>query len=122
MRTSDLLERIAPPQRLLLRSVLCEADAAGEAFAEWRRRVDLDLIDPESNRLLPLLARRLDDIAPTDPVRDRVRGIYRHAWVRNQLILRDAASLARALGDGGVPVLVLKGAALLRYYGNDWGS
>lgn len=121
MRARDLLERIEPNQRLLLRSVLCDAGPAGEAFAEWRSRVDIDRLDPEANRLLPLLARRLDDIAPDDPVRGLVRGVYRHAFVRNQLILRDATSLAAALRDRGVPVLVLKGAALFPHYGNDWG-
>jgi hypothetical protein len=48
--------------------------------------------------------------------------VYRHAWVRNQLILRDAANLAATLQEQGVSVLVLKGAALLRYFGNDWGA
>lgn len=122
MRPEDLLERMAPEQRLLLRSVLCEEDAARRAFNDWRGRVDIDDLDHHSNRLLPLLARRLGEIAPDDPLRARIRGIYRHAWVKNQLLTRDAAASATALHARGVDVIILKGGALLPYYGNDWGA
>lgn len=116
------LERISPVERLLLQTVLLEDVRAVDAFRQWRDCVDIEHIDGNSQRLMPLLARRLEEVGPTDPVRALVRGMYRHAWVKNQLIVRDVGSLAAALGQRGVPALALKGVALVPYYGDDWGS
>src|SRR4051794_35612290 len=122
MQSQDLLDRISPEQRLLLESTLCEDGRATAAFEQWRRRVDIDEIDSESMRLLPLLSGRLSSIAPDDPVRARTRGIYRYAWAKNQVILKEAAGVAALLQEAGIPVMALKGAALLRYYGDQWGA
>jgi len=122
MRADDLLERIRPDQRLLLQAVLRRDDRSLVAYREWRRVVVIEDIDGESHRLMPLLARRLDDIGPDDPVRDLVRGIYRHAWVKSQLMAREAAAAATALQGSNIDVLALKGAALVPHYGGDWGS
>ena len=70
-------------QRALLRAALLDGDDARDAFAWWRTHVDLDLIDPASRRLLPLLARRMAELAPDDSVLGRVRGNYRHSFATN---------------------------------------
>lgn len=123
MKTSaDLITRITPEQRLLVRSVLLEGEPAREAFQEWRATVVIDDVDGVSQRLLPLLARRLGDLGPDDPVRSLIRGIYRHAWVRSHRLWRDALPVFTTMRDRGIPVILLKGAALLHAYGNDWGA
>src|SRR5688572_11930024 len=122
MTADELLKRITPDERLLLGAVLCSDESvAHQAFRDWRDRVVIEDLDDRSHRLLPLLARRMGDLAPSDPVRDLIRGTYRLAWVKNQLLARSVASVSASLSDDGVPVIALKGAALTRYYG-DWGA
>jgi Uncharacterised nucleotidyltransferase len=120
--SAELVTRITPEQRLLLRAVLLHGEPARHAFQEWRAAVVIDDVDGVSQRLLPLLARRLGDVGPDDPVRSLIRGIYRHAWVRSHRLWRDALPVFVAMRDRGIPVILLKGAALLHAYGNDWGA
>ena len=120
--TAELIARITPEQQLLLRAVLLDGEPARTAFQEWREAVVIDDVDGVSQRLLPLLARRLGDVGPDDPVRSLIRGIYRHAWVRSHRLWRDALPVFVELRERGIPVILLKGAALLHSYGNDWGA
>jgi hypothetical protein len=107
--------------RLLLRAALLP-DATGQAaWQEWLASVDLNEVDPASQRLLPLLARRPWVIAGDPRARGLARGLYRHAWVRNQLLWREAEAVVARLNSARIPVLALKGLALLTAYGFDWG-
>lgn len=121
-RGGDGSSRVSAEHRLLLRAVLLRGEPALEAWKEWRSSVDVDLVDAPAQRLLPLLARRLGDVAPDDPIRNLVRGIYRHAWARNQMLWRAALPVLRELERAGLPTVLLKGASLLRVYGDDWGA
>jgi hypothetical protein len=49
---------------------------------------------------------------PSDRDFDRLKGVYRHVWVRNQRLMRFGAEVIRDLESAGIPTLVLKGAAL----------
>jgi hypothetical protein len=120
--SADLVARITPAQHLLLRAVLLDGEPARTAFEDWRAAVVIDDVDGVSQRLLPLLARRLGDVGPDDPVRSLIRGIYRHAWVRSHRLWRDALPVFVEMRERGIPVILLKGAALLHAYGNDWGA
>ena len=121
-RSSELLDRISADERLLLRAVLCRDDVAREAFRSWREGPVIADLSGEAHRLLPLLARRMEDLGPTDPVRERIRGTYRLAWVRNHLTARTTGAAVSALQGHDIPVLVLGGGALIEYYGGDWGA
>ena len=57
-----------------------------------------------------------------DPVRRRVRGLYRQSWVRNHRLWHEALPVLHALEERRVPTLLLKGGALLPLYGDDWGA
>lgn len=119
----DLFGRVRDDEGALLRAVLLDdVGEAGEAWRVWRRMVDFDAVDAASQRLLPQIARRLAVLAPNDPIRARIRGIYRFVWARNQSHLRNAARVVRLLSENGVPVLALKGLALASAYGDDWGA
>jgi hypothetical protein len=98
-------------QTLLLRAALSEPSAAREAFAHWRAQVDLDALDAGSTRLLPLLAHNLREL--DDALIRRARGVLRHAWSRNQRLFHRTAPALRALRTEGIPVMLLKGAALV---------
>jgi hypothetical protein len=120
--TAEIVAGIPREQHLLLRAVLLDGEPARDAFREWRELVVIDDVDGVSQRLLPVLARRLPDVGPDDPVRGLIRGIYRHAWVRSQRLWRDALPVFTALHERGIEVVLLKGAALLHAYGDDWGA
>ncbi len=104
----------APEQTLLLRACLLSGDDARTAWKSWRERVNFEDIDAASYRLLPLAYKNLLRENIEDELLGRLKGIYRHTWVRNQLLFHDAASILNAMQDAGIAVLLLKGAALTR--------
>ena len=106
-------------QELLLRASLLPAEEARGAFEAWEARIDLDRLDGASVRLLPLLYHNLvsSQLAEGTPLRDRLRGIHRQAWYKNQLLLGAVSHLLARLSREGLPALMLKGVPLaLEYY------
>jgi hypothetical protein len=106
-----------PRQVLLLRAALLAREPALAAWRAWRAGADLDAVDPGSFRLLPLLWHHLTELGVEDPLLERCRGVFRHTWSKNQLLLHRAAPVLAALRRAGIDVLVLKGGAMAaRYY------
>lgn len=103
-------------QALLLEACLGPRDGAAEAFALWRRALDLAQIDSGSQRLLPLLVPRSDLFDPDDAAWPIIRGVYRRAFVHNRLLSHRGGALIASLSARGIPAMVLKGAALIAYY------
>ena len=108
-------------QRLLVLAAVAPLEEAREAWRQWREEVDLDAVDDASGRLLPLVWRRLAEEA-AGPDAGRLRGCYRLAWYRNQLLFRSAGDVLRGLHDAGLETLVLKGAALALLHYDEAGS
>jgi hypothetical protein len=100
---------------LLLRATLAPEPEARDAFAAWRAQADLATLDRASQRVLSLLAERLD--GQDDEVAAKVRRIARFTWLRTQVLLERTAPAVRALAESGVPVLLIKGAAVLAHTG-----
>lgn len=106
-------------QALILRAALSPPEPAMTAWLSLRERLDLDSIDPASQRLLPLLERSLKRLGVEDPMLARCKGIHRYHWSRNQVLFHRGGALLAALAAAGVETLLLKGAALVtRYYGD----
>ena len=104
-------------QRLLLRACLLPGPEGREAWVEWRCGLDLDAVDEGSYRLLPLLSHALASRGEQDPLAGTFRGVYRRTWYQNQVMLHRLAPLLDLLHRRGMPVMLLKGAALaLRHY------
>jgi len=104
-------------QLLLLRAALGSGETAERALQDWLQDLDLDAVDLASYRLLPLLWSRTRHGGRQLPQAERVRGVYRKAWTRTQVLLHRAAPVVAALRERDIPLLVLKGAALApRYY------
>lgn len=113
--------RLSPTseQRLLLRAALLEGDAGREAWTQWRTHADLDRLDAGSRRLLPQLYRNLPPEAAGDPLVEKLKGVYRHAWSANGVALQAAGRALGALAQAGVRTAVVDGTALvLRWYGD----
>ena len=88
-------------------------EPAVKAWDHWCDTGVLDEVDRGSFRLLPLLYRNLARHDVDDPNLPRLRGVYRQAWYRNQLVMESAYEAARTLTAAGIPVMALKGAALI---------
>jgi hypothetical protein len=100
-------------QLQLLRAALWTGDEARAAWAEWQRTENLGALDISSWQLLPLAWRNLTAQGVADEVLAECRGYYRFHWARNQVLLRQAREQVRGWQERGLPVVVLKGVALL---------
>jgi hypothetical protein len=99
-------------QILLLRAALLEADEAREAWVSWRTANNPDTADGGSLRLLPLVYRNLGPASLDESDRHKLKGAYRAAWLRNQLLFKRAAEALHLLHEAGIRTMLLKGVAL----------
>lgn len=110
-----------PDQELLLRAALLQGEPALEAWNEWRRKVNIDVIDYGSHRMIPLLYRNMQRHGIKDPLMERMKGVYRYYLYKNELLLHRVGSLLAAFEDAGIKTMVLKGAALIQLYYKESG-
>jgi Uncharacterised nucleotidyltransferase len=97
----------------VLTAVFAPEAEARRSFSAWRSGLDLDGdFDPEVFRLLPMLYLRVCQLGIEDDLVPRLKGVYRHAWVRNAELFHDTGKVLAALGGAGIPTMVLKGAPL----------
>jgi hypothetical protein len=99
-------------QLLVLHAALDQPAPARAAWERWRATVEFDEIDHGSQRLLPLVYRNIGADGFDPEVAGRLKGLYRLAWSRNQILFKRAADAIRLLGEAGIETLVLKGASL----------
>lgn len=100
-------------QELLLRASLLQGPDAVRAWRAWKSSVDLEgQFDNGSFRLLPLLYMNLGRLGIDDPFMNRLKGIYRQAWSKNQQLFFQISRIVRCLQEVGIRTIVLKGAAL----------
>ncbi|NJL75199.1 MAG: nucleotidyltransferase family protein, partial [Saprospiraceae bacterium] len=109
-------------QRELLRACLLPPGEALPAYRRWLGRVDIQRLDHGSNRLLGLLYRNLSRAGEEFPHAALLKGNWRYHWVQNQTRVREVAGILRKMAEAGLPVMLLKGAALLDGYYKDYGS
>ncbi len=102
----------SPEQEFLLEACLEPDDRAAVALRAWMDAVDIQQIDGGSYRLLPLLSSRPASIKAKPEVRALAKGTYRRTWYHNQLLLAEGGKVASLLGVAGIPVMIIKGAAL----------
>jgi Uncharacterised nucleotidyltransferase len=103
-------------QRPLLRVLCGDAARAGTELEAWERAVDLARLDAGSLALMPLLHRRVAELGLRPRYEALLKGAYRWRWCENQLLLRAALPLIAGWRADRIPVLALKGLALLRRY------
>jgi hypothetical protein len=109
-------------QREVLRACLLPPGEALSAYRRWLEGVDIQRLDHGSNRLLGLLFRNLSRAGAEFPHAALLKGNWRYHWVRNQLRMQELSGILRKMAEAGLPVMLLKGAALLSGYYEDYGS
>ena len=108
-------------QELLLRAALLQGDRALESWNEWRRSVNIDVIDYGSHRMVPQLYRNLQRHGVKDPLMDRLKGVYRYYLYKNEILMHRIGALLAAFAKAGIETMVLKGAALIQLYYRESG-
>jgi len=106
----------SPHQSLLLGAALSDGPTAVRAWERWRHATDVDALDPESGRLLPLLVWNLRRSGVDHATLVRYHSVHKKTWYRNQLSFRALTSLLRLLRQANVETLVLKGVVLALHY------
>jgi hypothetical protein len=106
----------ARPHRLLLRAALLPRREAREAWWEWRAAADLDKLDLTSLQLLPRVFSNLAEELGDDGFDRWVRGIVRASWLKAQSLAAGARPLFAELVASGVPLLLVKGMAVVEYF------
>lgn len=115
------IDWLTSDRELLLRAALQQGKDATDAWQQWKTTVDIEELDPESYRLLPLLYRNLSVLGVEDSEMVRLKGVYRRRWYENQLLVSKITALLRSFQDAAIEVLILKDVALLLYSYQDEG-
>ena len=101
-----------PKQELLLKACLLEGEEALATWQAWRSNTDLDHLDIQSVRLLPLMVERLQRWEIRDSELNKFRGLQRRTWVQNHLLFRAAGRALRSLGAAQISAMALTGVVL----------
>ncbi|MGV6826279.1 MAG: nucleotidyltransferase domain-containing protein [bacterium] len=106
-----------PDQLQLLRIATGDTSTPVEAWENWLKGTNLDDIDRASFRVLPIIYQRLSQIQSVVPELERLKGLYRYSWYKNQMMLNATLPILRHLHGSAIPIMLLKGGALSsRYY------
>lgn len=109
-------------EELLLEMVLCNDAEFDTLFARWCKKVAFDDLDYALVRLLPLVSLRLRRTTIDTPLVQRIHGVYKKAWVHNQLTVAAVKKVLPHFEQAGIPVVTLKGLPLLYAAYKDVGA
>ena len=87
------------------------------AWEEVRTQITLDELEPGSFELLPLIYSNLSEAGHDDVDLQRLKGIYRRTWVKNNLLLERTKVLGEALAEIEIRAEFIEGVAIAsRFY------
>lgn len=110
-------------ERLLLRSALLDGEAAIDAWRLFRAtHAGIDHLEGDAYGLLPQLFTNLQALDIEDAALGRMKGIYRHTWYVNQLLMQAGSQALERLQTSGVETLLLGGGALIAHRVRDAGA
>ena len=104
---------IDPAAQDLLRACLLQGSAARDAFSAWKRHASPQDMEGRYVRLMPLLYRNLQHLGIDDALLPWLRGLAKHTWLTASLRLQVVLKEIAALHDANIPVVLIKGTALL---------
>lgn len=92
-------------------------------WTRWTETHVFDDIDPATMHLLPLVHIRMRTLGmQSDPLYGKIKGVYKNAWVRNQQLLGLTRNIAAECEQQHIPIMLLKGLALLLDVYQDMGA
>ncbi len=109
-------------QETLLKAALLEGDDSLLAWKQLKGLPEIDLQTPTNKQLLPLLYRNLKAQGVSESLPYNLKNESMMAWTRNHRIFQRIRQILPILHDGNVPTLLLKGAALIPLYYQDYGA
>lgn len=122
MKTIPIRQFSAKKETYLLHACLSEnRDSIIEYLHKWKNEQDFDLIEKSTYRLIPLLEKQVRKFQIEDLNISLYKGIYRKCWMKNKILFHELVKICNHLQNNGIPVMVLKGAALSVLYYKDNG-
>ena len=114
---------IGRQQVLLLNAAMNrdKAEAAAALEAWWANITDFDQVRGTDSNLFPQVYWNLGSRIRDRTLHARLKGTARHHWVKNQFLVASCGTLLDLLDRAGVPVLLLKGAAIASSIDDDPG-
>lgn len=101
---------------LLIQAAVAPVPQARAAWQDWCARRPLDEAGWAEVRMMPSVAARAGELAIGADLLPRLDGIRRFVWTTSQKQLLAARPILAHLIGHGVPVMLLKGAALMAAY------
>lgn len=101
-------------EELFLKLILSEDKDFPKLFESWKQVTPFDGIDSAMLHLLPLAHIRMKNLGmQEDSLYGKIKGIYKNAWVRNQQLIGVTRNIALECANRGIPMMMLKGLALM---------
>jgi hypothetical protein len=99
--------------QLLKAALVPYEERALAAAKDWLHRHDIDLASAADHGLLALICGRFGEAIADDPAYPRLLGLRRQRWTRSRLVGGEAEPVLNAIMRSGIPLLLIKGAALV---------
>jgi hypothetical protein len=107
-------------EKVLKAALLPPADAA-PYWEALLPSLDLDHLDGETTRVLPMVYRNLESTGALGAETGRLKGLYRRTWYGNQKLFHELARLLEVLSGAGIATVLLKGMAMTETHYGDRG-
>ncbi len=126
-----------PSQELLLKACFSPCDEAVRNWNAWVKSLKRDItstddrnilsalydqLDHGTQRLLPLVYKRLSNCIANDRILGSIRGYYRYTWYKNQILIERLQEGYKLLQSLGFELISIKGIALSILYYKDFGA
>lgn len=103
-----------PAQLDLLKAAISPAEVAAPAWRRWKARgTRLEAVDEASGRLFSQLWANREAAAIGEEDLPLLKGVYRQALASNAVTLGGGFAATQPLVDAGIPLLFIKGAAMI---------
>ena len=113
-RAPELLPFPTPAQLDLLKAALMPVEVAAPAWRRWKSRgLQLETVDEASGRMYSQLWANREAAGVDAEDLPLLKGVYRQSLARNAVTLTGGLQAAGLLTDAGIPVVFIKGAAMI---------
>lgn len=109
-------------EELFLKLILSNDNNFEELYYKWEREVVFNDINYAVLRLIPLLYLKLKSFNIKSDLIGKIRGMYKMAWYKNQLILDSVKSVIDLFNKENIPIILLKGVPLIENVYKDPGA